>query len=197
MATKAPKGQSKKVDAQPIFHQKGKPTQPYGTLVTHPIDLSEKARSASIEALNQLLVDTMVLRDLYKKHHWQVTGPTFGQLHQLYDAHFKSQITLMDMIGERIQTLGGVTLATPHDVVERTRIARPPRDREQVPVQLSRLVDAHTVILEQARRAARLSAQNEDAATNNLITSFVLPENEKQVWFLSNHLADVGLVRAR
>jgi starvation-inducible DNA-binding protein len=184
-------------EAQPILGQRGKVSQLYGTLVHYPIDLSVQARAESVEALNQVLSDTMYLRDMYKKHHWQVSGPTFFQLHLLFDKHFKEQVELMDLIGERVQTLGGVTLATPHDVAEMTKIERPPRDREEVPVQLSRLIEAHTVVIKEAREAARIAAANGDDGTNNLLVSDVIPRNEMHVWFLSEHLVDTPLVRAR
>jgi starvation-inducible DNA-binding protein len=196
MAIKGSRRRSPQLEAQPILNQRGKEIQTFGTLVFYPIDLSEETRAASVEALNQVLVDTMYLRDLYKKHHWQVTGATFFQLHLLFDKHFKEQVELVDLIAERIQILGGLALGTPHDVAERTKIERAPREREQVPVQLSRLIEAHTVILKEARDAARIATANGDDSTNNLLVSFVLPENEKEVWFLSAHLADTPLVRA-
>lgn len=184
-------------EAQPILGQRGKETQPYGTLVYYPIDLKERTRTENVAALNQILSDTMALRDMYKKHHWQVSGPTFYQLHLLFDKHYEEQVRLMDLIAERVQTLGGITLAMPHDVAETTCIERPPRGREQVPVQLSRLVAAHTVIIKASRALARQSAANGDDATNNLVASEVLPVHELQVWFLSEHLVDTPLVRAR
>jgi starvation-inducible DNA-binding protein len=52
------------------------------------------------------LADTMMLRDLYKKHHWQVAGQTFYQLHLLFDKHYTEQSTLVDALAERIQSLG-------------------------------------------------------------------------------------------
>lgn len=185
------------IEAQPILHQRGREIQTFGTLVSYPIGLGEHTRAASVEALNQVLVDTMVLRDMYKKHHWQVTGHTFFQLHLLFDKHFDAQIKLIDLIGERIQTLGGIALAMPQDVAERTRIERAPRDREQVPVQISRLIDAHTIVIEEARATARIATKNGDDATNNLLASDFLPEQEKEVWFLSAHLVDTPVVRAR
>lgn len=197
MAAKSTQGSLPPFEAQPILCQRGEAIQPFGTLVYYPIDLRDEARAASVEALNQVLVDTMYLRDMYKKHHWQVTGPSFFQLHLLFDKHFNEQVELTDMIAERIQTLGGIALATPSDVAELTNIERPPRDREQVPVQLSRLIEAHTVIIKEAREAARCATANSDDGTNNLLTSSVIPQNEKQVWFLSTHLADTPLVRAR
>ncbi|MFT3765253.1 MAG: DNA starvation/stationary phase protection protein [Minicystis sp.] len=184
-------------EAQPILGQRGREIQPFGTLVYYPIDIPDKSRAENVAALNQLLSDTMTLRDMYKKHHWQVSGPTFYQLHLLFDKHYEEQVRLMDLIAERIQTLGGIAVAMPHDVAEMTQIERAPRGREEVPVQISRLVDAHTQVIKQARAAARLSARNGDDATNNLLASEVLPAQEMQVWFLSEHLADTPLVRAK
>lgn len=185
-----------KLEAQPILHQRGSVIQPFGTLVTYPIGLDERTRAASVDALNQVLVDTMTLRDLYKKAHWQVTGATFYQLHLLFDEHFKQQVALIDLIGERIQTLGGLAIAMASHVAKRTRIETPPACREQVPVLISRLIDAETLVIEEARKATRIAQRNGDDATVNLLTSFVLPQDEKQVWFLSTHLVETPLVRA-
>jgi starvation-inducible DNA-binding protein len=57
-----------------------------------------------VEHLNQLLADTITLRELYKKHHWQVAGPTFYQLHLLFDRHAERQDELVDAIAERTRT---------------------------------------------------------------------------------------------
>jgi starvation-inducible DNA-binding protein len=160
------------------------------------LELEEPVRLEMTEQLNQLLADTMTLRDLYKKSHWQVAGPTFYQLHLLYDKHYDEQVELVDSIAERIQLLGGVSLAMAPDVAETTQIERPPRGREEVPVQLSRLLDAHQIIIRQARKLARRSSDLGDDGTNDLLVSEVLRTNEFQVWFLSEHLVNVPLVEA-
>jgi len=147
--------------------------------------------------LNQLLADTITLRDLYKKCHWQVAGPTFYQLHLLFDKHYGEQNELVDAIAERIQLLGGVSLAMAADVAETTQIARPPRGREEVPVQLSRLLDAHQIIIQQSRPLARRAAELGDDGTNDLVVSDVIRTSELQIWFLSEHLVDVPLVEAK
>jgi starvation-inducible DNA-binding protein len=147
--------------------------------------------------LNQLLADTMTLRDLYKKCHWQVAGPTFYQLHLLFDKHYEEQNELVDGIAERIQLLGGISLAMAADVAETTHIERPPRGREEVPVQLSRLIDAHQIIVQQSRPLARRAAELGDDGTNDLVVSDVIRTNELQIWFLSEHLVDVPLVEAK
>ena len=183
--------------AQPRLHQKSAETQPYGSVLPmFPLDLEEPVRHEITEQLNQILADTMTLRDLYKKSHWQVAGPTFYQLHLLYDKHYDEQVELVDSIAERIQLLGGVSLAMAADVAETTQIGRPPRGREEVPVQLSRLLDAHQIIIGEVRKLARRASAIGDDGTNDLVVSEVLRRNELQMWFLSEHLVDAPLVTA-
>jgi starvation-inducible DNA-binding protein len=171
-------------------HGKDEVIQEFGTVYPVPIGLGENVRSASTSALNPLLANTMVLRDLYKKHHWQVSGATFYQLHLLFDKHYNEQVELMDALAERIVALGGVPLAAQYDVAEASTIARPSKGRESVPAQITRLLDAHEQILVQSRRAAREASENGDDGTNDLIVSDVIRTNEMHVFFLSEHLAD-------
>lgn len=186
--------QSNRVSAQPRLHQKAQEIQPYGT-VTHalPLELEEPVRLEMTEKLNQLLADTITVRDLYKKCHWQVVGPTFYQLHLLFDKHYAEQAELVDAIAERIQLLGGISLAMAHDIAETTQIERPPRGREEVPVQISRLLDGHQVIVRQCRKLAERAGNLGDAGTNDLVVSDVLRGNEMQIWFLSQHLIKAPL----
>src|SRR5205814_632226 len=198
MSKKMFAGNHGKVSAQPRFHQRAREIQEYGTVsYALPLELEEPVRLEMTEQLNQLLADTMTLRDLYKKCHWQVAGPTFYQLHLLYDKHYGEQNDLVDLIAERIQLLGGVSLAMAADVAETTQIDRPPRGREEVPVQLSRLIDAHQIISKQSRPLARRAAELGDDGTNDLVVSDVIRTNELQTWFLSEHLVDVPLVEAK
>jgi starvation-inducible DNA-binding protein len=182
--------------ARPLVHQHTHEIQPYGHLVRLPIALSEEVCKESVENLNQLLADTITLRDLYKKHHWQVAGPTFYQLHLLFDKHYEQQNELVDAIAERIQLLGGVSLAMAHDVAETTLIPRPPKGREEPPVQISRLLHAHEIFLKEARTMARRAAEHGDDGTNDLIVSDVIRANELQVWFVAEHIVNVPLANA-
>jgi starvation-inducible DNA-binding protein len=186
------------INAQPRVHQSAPPVQAYGT-VSHalPLELEEPVRLEMTEQLNLLLADSITLRDLYKKSHWQVAGPTFYQLHLLFDKHFAEQVEIVDEIAERIQLLGGISIAMAHDVAETTRIQRPPRDREEVPVQISRLLDAHQIIIGHCRELGRRADELGDDGTNDLLISDVLRPNELQVWFLSEHLVEMPLVIAR
>jgi starvation-inducible DNA-binding protein len=179
--------------ARPVLHQHAREIQPYGKIAKLPIALDETACESSINNLNQLLADTMTLRDMYKKHHWQVSGPTFYQLHLLFDKHHGEQDELVDTIAERIQILGGVSIAMAADVAETTIIPRPPRGREEVPVQISRLLEAHEFILKEARTMAREAQEVGDDGTNDLLVSDVIRTNELQVWFVSEHLVAMPL----
>src|SRR4051812_43689291 len=182
--------------ARPITDQRAHEIQPFGHLVRMPIALDATVCQESVENLNQLLADTMTLRDLYKKHHWQVSGPTFYSLHLLFDKHFGEQSELVDLLAERIMMLGGVSIAMSADVAETTLVPRPPRGREEVPVQLSRLLHAHEIVLEEARAMARKAAELGDDGTNDLLVSNVIRTNEMQVWFIAEHLVDGPLIHA-
>ena len=197
MAKKDASSISGKINAQPRLHQRAPEIQKYGTVnLLLPLELEEPVRLEMTEQLNQLLADSMTLRDLYKKSHWQVAGPTFYQLHLLFDKHFDEQVELVDAIAERIQLLGGVSIAMAPDVAETTQIERPPRGREEVPVQLSRLLDAHQIIIRQCRTLAERADKIGDQGTNDLVVSQVLRTNELQVWFVSEHLVNMPLVEA-
>jgi starvation-inducible DNA-binding protein len=186
------------INAQPRIHQHAPEIQAYGT-VSHalPLDLDEAVRLEMTEQLNQLLADSMTLRDLYKKAHWQVAGPTFYQLHLLFDKHFGEQVEIVDTIAERIQLLGGISIAMAPDVAETTKIERPPRGREEVPVQISRLLDAHQIIIGECRTLAARASELGDDGTNDTVVSDVLRTNELQSWFLSEHLVEMPLVHAQ
>jgi starvation-inducible DNA-binding protein len=135
------------VTAQPRLHQTAPEIQAYGS-VSHslPLELEEPVRLEITERLkNQLLADTITIRDLYKKSHWQVAGP---------------------------------------------------RGREEVPVQLSRLLDAHRIIIRDCRAFASRASRLGDDGTNDLIVSQVLRNNELQTWFVSEHLVNIPLVKA-
>ena len=197
MAKKEPTPTPRKLSANPRYHQQAPELQAFGTVSNRgPLQLEEPVRLEMTERLNQLLADTMTLRDLYKKSHWQVSGPTFYQLHLLYDKHYEEQDEIVDTIAERIQLLGGISIAMAADVAETTRIPRPPKGREEVPVQLGRLLDAHQEIIVYCRELAERADKLGDDGTNDLAISDVLRTNELQVWFLSEHLVEEPLVQA-
>jgi len=177
------------------MQEKAKQIQAYDTITRNvPIDLSIEIREEIVRNLNQTLADSMTLRDLYKKCHWQVSGATFYPLHLLFDKHHAEQSDLVDQIAERVQTLGGISIAMAHHVSETTMIPRAPRGREEVHAQISRLLEAHELIIKEGRRSAHRAQELGDDVSNDLLVSDVLRKNEKQVWVLSEHLLNVPRV---
>lgn len=185
----------KRKSSQPLFHQRGAEVQRFGQMRLMPIALGHDARLESCQLLNPILADSIILYSLYKKHHWLVRGPTFHQLHLLLDKHAEEQLKLIDLMAERVQTLGGVTIADPRHVAEVTTISRPPNGVEEVPAMLSRLLEAHELIIEKVREAITKTAAVGDDGTNDLLIGDVLRTNELQVWFVAEHLVDVPVVR--
>jgi starvation-inducible DNA-binding protein len=185
----------RRAGSQPLFHQHGVEVQEFGKMRLFPLALDFEARLESVQLLNQILSDSMILYALYKKHHWLVRGPTFFQLHLLLDKHAEEQLKLIDLLGERVQTLGGVAVGDPRLAAEITTVPRAPDGAEEVPAMLSRLLEAHEIIIEKVREAITKTAESRDDGTNDLLMSDVLRTNELQVWFVAEHLVDVPVVR--
>ncbi|MBX7266967.1 DNA starvation/stationary phase protection protein [Micromonospora sp. Llam7] len=181
-------------DSQPRLHQHGREIQAFGTVRQLPVALPYNTRMYACERLNRILADTRILYSLYKKHHWLMRGPTFYQLHLLLDKHAAEQLELVDMVAERIQTLGGIAVGDPRHVAELTRIPRPPDGAEEVPAMLSRLLEAHETILTDAHDAAARVAEGGDDGSNDLLVSNVIRTNELQTWFIAEHLVDTPVV---
>jgi starvation-inducible DNA-binding protein len=182
--------------AQPRLGQRGPELQRFGTLRQLPIALSAEARGESCQLLNEILADTTILYALYKKSHWNVAGPTFYQLHLLFDKHAEEQLELVDEIAERVQMLGGISVGDPRHAAELTTIERPPDGAEEVPVVLDRLLDAHETIIEKVRAGIDKTEESGDWGSNDLLMSDVLRRNEMQVWFIAEHVVEAPLVQA-
>ena len=181
------------MEGQPRLQQRSREIQGFQQLRSLPLGMPESSIGQSVTLLNQLLADSITLYNLYKKHHWQLAGPTFYQLHLLFDKHAEEVEHTIDEIAERIQLLGGVTLGMPFDVAERTKIERPPMGVESVPALLSRTVEAHATVIRTLREGIELTGRNKDYGTNDLLVSDLLRMHEMQVWFVSQHLVDTPL----
>lgn len=197
MATKT-NGKTNGVSAaiEPLMHQRGPIVQDYGALRNLPTGLDEDARKQSVQNLNQVLADTIQLASMYKKHHWQVSGHTFYQLHLLFDKHYEEQTELVDTLAERISLLGGVTNGMPAAVARITKIETPPDGVEEPPVQISRLLEGHELIMKECRDFAGQADDAGDDGTNDLFVSQVLRVNELQTWFVVSHVVPEPLVHA-
>lgn len=180
--------------ADPRLDARAPELQRFGTLRRLPIALDDKVRAKSCELLNEILADSMVLYSLYKKHHWLVAGPTFYQLHLLFDKHAEEQNELIDLLAERVQSLGGIAVGDPRHAAELTTIPRPPDGAEEVAVMIDRTLAAHETVIEKVRAAITATEEAEDWGSNDLLMGDVLRRHELQVWFLAEHVVPVPLV---
>ncbi|GCE46532.1 starvation-inducible DNA-binding protein [Thermosporothrix hazakensis] len=182
------------ITATPKYDQRSVIIQRADQVHSMPIGLSEQACSESCKQLNLILADSIMLYNMYKKHHWQMSGPTFYQLHLLMDKHANEILKTIDLVAERIQTLGGVSIGMPHDIVEITNIERPPKDEEDVPAMLSRLIRAQSTVIDDVRKGIEITERNKDYGTNDMLMSEVLRTHEMHIWFVSEHLVDTPLI---
>ena len=188
---------AKKTDQNvaPHWHAQAKVIQEFGTVIEDmPHFLGAKTRGEMTKQLNVLLADTISIRDMYKKHHWQISGPTFYQLHLLFDKHYEEQAELADKIAERIQLLGGLSVAMGADAAKITEVPAPPIGKEEVPVQISRLLEAHKIIMQKCHDIASAADDAGDDGTNDLVVSDILRPNELQSWFIGQHLVEMPLI---
>jgi starvation-inducible DNA-binding protein len=192
----ARKGRDTARSPEPRMGQRAPELQRFGSLRLLPIALAAEARRQSAQLLNQILADTTILYALYKKHHWLVAGPTFYQLHLLFDKHAEEQLELIDLLAERVQSLGGIAVGDPRHAAEITTIPRPPDGAEEVPVMIDRLLEAHETIIEKVRTAIDKTEKSKDMGTNDLLMGDVLRRHELQVWFIAEHIVDVPLTEA-
>jgi starvation-inducible DNA-binding protein len=199
MAPKTPapsrtNGHTRRRSPQPKLDVAGPEIQRFDTLRELPIGLRNEAKSSSCRLLNEILADSMVLYALYKKHHWLLAGPTFYQLHLLFDKHAEEQNEIVDLVAERVQSLGGIAVGDPRHAAELTTIPRPPDGAEEVAVMIDRTLRAHETIIEKVRAGIKTTEESEDWGSNDILMSDVLRRHELQVWFLAEHVVDVPLV---
>lgn len=180
--------------AQPHLVQRGGETQRFGTVRLVPIALSAEARTESAQLLTRLQADSSILYAMYKKHHWLVAGPTFYQLHLLFDKHAGEQLEIIDLTAERVQSLGGIAVGDPRHAAELTTIERPPDGAEGVPQMITRLAQAHEMLITNVRDAIDKTAASGDWGSNDLLVGDILRRNELQIWFLTAHLVDAPLL---
>jgi len=188
------KSRNQKPSPEPRLAPTGEEIQEFGSLRFLPIALAADARGESCQILNGILSDSMILYALYKKHHWLVAGPTFYQLHLLFDKHADEQSELIDLLAERVQSLGGIAVGDPRHAAEITSIDRPPDGAEDVAAMIHRLLHAHEIVIEKVRRGIEKTEKSKDWGSNDLLMGDVLRRHELQVWFVAEHAVDVPLV---
>ena len=151
------------------------------------IDLDSETRSQMIKLLNQQLADSFDLYSQTKQAHWNVKGPQFFQLHELYDKLATDLLAHVDTIAERATTLGGTALGTLRMAAKATRLPDYPANAVASIVSLQTLVERYAELAASTRTAIDEADDAGDASTADLFTG-VSRDLDKSLWFLEAHL---------
>jgi starvation-inducible DNA-binding protein len=154
---------------------------------TSRIDIKPKLRDSMIALLNQQLADTLDLYTQVKQAHWNVKGPHFIMLHELFDKLAEQLEEPVDDIAERVTALGGVARGTARDAAARSRLKELGRDFHDLIV-VAELADRYAALGASTRAAIASAAEQGDADTSDLFTG-ISRELDKALWFLEAHLS--------
>lgn len=150
-------------------------------------DLPAKTRQKVVAMLNQHLADALDLGLQAKQAHWNVKGPSFIALHELFDKLAEEVENIVDDVAERAVALGGVAEGTLQIVAKHSRLAEYPRHAQTEEKHLNAIADALADFGAAVRKAIQTAADLGDADTSDLFTG-VSRTVDKQLWFIEAHL---------
>jgi starvation-inducible DNA-binding protein len=153
------------------------------------IDLAEKTRRNVIVMLNERLSDAIDLQSQVKQAHWNVKGPHFIALHELFDKISDSMLEQIDEIAERITSLGGTAEGTVAVAARRSKLKNYPLSITSGRDHLLYLSTQLSVYGKSVRGGIEATAELGDADTADLFTQ-LSRETDKYLWFLEAHLQD-------
>jgi len=150
-------------------------------------DLKPKLRESMIDLLNAQLADTLDLYTQVKQAHWNVKGPHFIALHELFDKLAEDLEDPVDDIAERVTALGGVARGTARIAAAKSRIKELPHDSFDGMKVVALLADRYATLAASTRAAIGSAGDAGDADTSDLFTG-VSRGLDKALWFLEAHL---------
>ena len=151
------------------------------------IDLPAKTRARVIALLNARLADAIDLQMQAKQAHWNVKGPQFIALHELFDGVAAAMAGHVDEMAERITALGGVAEGTVQAVAARSKLDVYPIEISEGRAHIDALAEALARCGKGVRKAIDEAAKAGDADTSDLFTG-VSRELDKQLWLVEAHL---------
>lgn len=160
------------------------------------IGLKQTDEKRITENLNQLLADEYVLYTKLRKFHWDVTGPNFKSLHELFERQYERVIAFVDDVAERVRQLGAWPLGTLGRFLECTRLEEVPA---QIPIandMVERLVADHEAVIRGMRGYAQEAAEAGDLVTEGFLTD-LMTAHEEMAWMLRAHLNAEPPLRTR
>jgi starvation-inducible DNA-binding protein len=149
-------------------------------------DLPEKARTALIELLNQRLAGAIDLQLQGKQAHWNVKGPSFIALHELFDKVVDHASEAADLIAERVVQLGGVAEGTIRSVAQTSELEAYPLDIATGADHVAALSGALAAFGSRVREAIDETAKLGDAGTADIFTE-ISRGTDKLLWFVEAH----------
>jgi starvation-inducible DNA-binding protein len=150
-------------------------------------DLPADTRQLIVQLCNEQLADTFDLFSQTKQAHWNVKGPQFYHLHELYDELAESLLSHVDLIAERATALGGAATGTARMAAQATRLPEFSASAVGSMESVEMLVERYATLAESTRKAIDTAEQAEDMDTSDLFTE-VSRDLDKSLWFLEAHL---------
>lgn len=152
------------------------------------IGLSQKNLDASINVLSVVLADEVVLYTKTRKFHWNVSGNSFMELHKLFEEDYKVLEINIDEIAERINKLGGKTIGTMKEFLDKTNLKESPNVYPNQKEMITELLSDHETIIKGLRDDIEKCDEAKDAGSADFLTG-LLKQHEKIAWVLRRYLS--------
>lgn len=152
------------------------------------IGITEAHLKNSISILSSILANEMTLYIKIRKFHWNVSGPSFMELHKLFEGQYTQLEQSIDEVAERISKLGGNTIGTMKEFSDLTIIKESPNQYPAQKEMIKELLEDHESVIVQLRKDVDISAdENKDAGTADFLTG-LMAAHETMAWTLRRYL---------
>ena len=158
------------------------------------IGLSEEQRSGVSELLNRDLSDAYLLLIKTKKYHWDVVGPQFRSLHQIWEEHYQALTETIDSMAERVRALGGYPIGTAEGFLKNASIKEHSGDIPTASGMVANLVEDHEQVIRNFRdHIDQCSDKFHDEGTADFLTG-LMEQHEEMAWMLRSFIEGEALV---
>jgi starvation-inducible DNA-binding protein len=167
------------------------------------IGLTSEQCQGVVELLNRDLADSYLLLVKTKKYHWDVVGPQFRTLHQLWEEQYQALTLSIDSVAERVRTLGGYPVGTMEGFLKLASLKEHAGDIPTATGMVERLVDDHEQVIRNLRdHVDQCSQEFHDEGTADFLTG-LMEGHEEMAWMLRSFIegealhADGGKVNSK
>ncbi|MEM7553079.1 MAG: Dps family protein [Cyanobacteria bacterium P01_A01_bin.84] len=157
------------------------------------IGLTEEQRQGVVNLLNRDLADAYLLLVKTKKYHWDVVGPQFRTLHELWGEHYETLTENIDSIAERTRALGGYPVGTMKGFLEITSLEESPETLPLATQMVEKLVEDHEQVIRNLRdHIDQCSDKYHDEGTADFLTG-LMEGHEEMAWMLRSFIEGESL----